>query len=137
MGRPKKIIIPAEIQDMEMDALRLEVASLRQQVADAPPRVMKVEAMPEKHLTDADLAPKWTVPRQACGRLDLLEDGISAYCFDGSKMREFIPGQTISDVTVGVQRTVLAIITGAADQYRQNMTNRGQIVQTAPMEFDA
>ena len=137
MGRPKKIIIPEEIQDMEMDALRLEVASLRQQVADAPPQVMKVEAMPKRHLTDSDIAPPWTVPRQACGRMDLLEDGISAHCSDGSRMREFIPGQTIKGVTVGVKRTVLAIITGAADQYRQNMTNRGRIVQNAPMEFDA
>jgi hypothetical protein len=136
MGRPRKIVVPEEVLDMDLERLRAEVTSLRQQVAEAPPAVMKVEVMPARQLTDSDIAPPWTVPQQACGRFDLMADGISAYCSDGTRMREFIPGQIIRNVTVGVQRTVLAIITGAADQYRMNMTNRGRIVQNVPMEFD-
>ena len=124
-------------ETMTREEMADEIASLRQQLAEAPPVVHAVQAPPQTPLTEADIAPPWTVPRQACGRLDLLEDGISAYCFDGVRMREFIPGQTITGVTVGVMRTVLSIITGAADQYRMNMTNRGRIVQNAPMEFDA
>jgi hypothetical protein len=129
---------PQSVEVMNREALEAEILALRQQLADAPPaREAAPPAEPAVALTDTDIAPPWDVPRQACGRFDLLQDGISAYVFDGHRMREFIPGQRISNVTVGVKRTVLATITLAADQYRLNMTNRGQIVQNAPLEFDA
>lgn len=122
---------------MDRDQLLEELARLQAQVDEAPQARESAPAKaPEVELGLDDIAPTWTVPMEMCGR-DLLRDGISAYCPDGRKMREFIPGQTITGVTMAVKHNVLSILGQAADQYRQNMINRGRTVQNAPMEFDA
>jgi hypothetical protein len=128
---------PDALATMDREQLEAEVAALRQQLADAPsapePVAMKAPAPP---LQDTDIAPPWQVPVELCGR-NLRDDAISAYCSDGTRMRDFVPGETVRGVTVACKNNVLSILSRAADQYRLNMTNRGRVIQNAPMEFDA
>lgn len=123
---------------MDREALLAELGRLQAEIAAAPAAgPLVVAAAPEKDLGMDDIAPPWTIPLEMHGR-ELLRDGISAYCPDRpGHMREFIPGQVVTGVTMAVKQNVLAIISAAANQYKENMINRGAIMQNAPMEFDA